>query len=75
VFIAYYFALRKSQNSTDQYYAQARRIEEILGEKSVPQKTFVNFKKALLRLAKDLGRNKKNERCGFRDYCQTTTSP
>jgi endonuclease III len=44
-------------------------------ENRVLQKDFVNFETALLRLGKDFCRKRRCERCGFQDYCLTTTSP
>lgn len=44
-------------------------------ENRVPEKSFVNFETALLRLGKDFCRKKRCEKCGLQDYCSTTTSP
>ena len=58
------------------------RPEKALGElkrfwreNGVPEKSFVNFETALLRLGKDFCRKKRCEKCAFQDYCLTTTSP
>ncbi len=45
------------------------------GENRVPEKSFINFETALLRLGKDFCRKKRCEKCGFQTYCLTTTSP
>ena len=50
-------------------------LKRFWGENGVPEKSFVNFETALLRLGKDFCRKKRCEKCGFQDYCLTTTSP
>jgi len=44
-------------------------------ENRVPEKTLVNLETALLRLGKDFCRKRRCEKCGFRSYCSTITSP
>ena len=51
------------------------KLKRFWRENRVLQKDFVNFETALLRLGKDFCRKRRCERCGFQDYCLTTTSP
>ncbi|MFQ6064857.1 MAG: hypothetical protein ACE5L6_05210 [Candidatus Bathyarchaeia archaeon] len=56
----------------------ARALEElkmVWRENKIPEKNFVNFETALLRLGKDFCRKKKCRKCRFQDYCLAATLP
>jgi endonuclease III len=48
-------------------------LKEFWRKNKVPQKTFVNFETALLRLGKDFCRKGKCKQCMLKRYCLTAT--